>query len=218
MTGDFKQEAQAGDTLVIYAVGYYYRKIMVDQSMLNTTAPVPLTLTQQAVEIAEVRIISLGTYEEFREQFMALDRPKTKTERLASDLAQIAQLEGKEAYDEAMAKGELKPPGLGFKILTPEEKERLILVDIIEQEKVRDQIYHKFNPVLVKKVTGLVDDDTVIEFMVFCGYSDAFLLQVNEYDLMASIARKYELFKIKKEEDRLRQNRLYLPEDYYQIA
>jgi hypothetical protein len=218
--GEFNLDAQTGDTLVLYAVGYYYQKIIVDRTMLNTLEPKAFTLSQQAFEISEVRIIGLGTYEEFKQQFISLDRPQTKTEKLAESLAQISHQAAREAYDKA--KAEQKLNGITFltvPILTPEEKERIILAEIIEKEKIRDQIYQKFNPVVVKKVTGLTDDDVVIEFMVFCDFSDAYLLKVNEYDLMVSIARKFEMFNSKKQEEKSMQNRLGPGnEDFYPNA
>ncbi len=206
--GEFDLDAQVGDTLVLYAVGYYYQKIIVDATMINTQAPATFPLRQQAFEIAEVRIIGLGTYEEFKQQFLDLNQALTKTGKLAEHLAEVSRTEGKEAYDEALARGELKMPGAGIPILTPDEKERLVLAEIIKEEKIRDQIYMKYNPVVVKKITGLTDED-VIEFMIYCDFSDEYLLEVNEYDLMVSIARKFEMFKRKKQEEKSMQNRLY---------
>jgi predicted choloylglycine hydrolase len=84
-------------------------------------------------------------------------------------------------------------------ILTRDERERLELARIVEKEKVRDQIYEKYNPAIVKKVTGLVADDEVIEFMLFCDFGDDFLIKVNKYDLMALIESKFRVFKARRQ-------------------
>ena len=208
--GEFRLEARAGDTLVLYAVGYYYSRIIVDKAMINTVDQQVFNMNQQAFEIAEVRIFDLGTYEEFKQQFIDLDRPKTKTEILADDLAETSRQVAREAYEKAKSAQMLDGVTLlTVPIRTPEEKERLVLAKIIEKEKIRDQIYQKYNPVVVKKVTGITDDDTAIAFMAYCDYSDAYLLKVNEYDLMESIARKYEMFKKKKQAEKSMENRLY---------
>ena len=212
--GEFNLYAHTGDTLVLYALGYYYQKIIVDDAMINSPDKHVFALEQQSVEIQEVRIISLGTYEEFKEKFINLDRPRTKTDLLAENLAESSRQAAVEAYEKAKSEGKLGGGFVTVPILTPEEKERILLAQIIEKEKVRDQVYQKFNPVVVKKITGLDNDDDIIEFMVFCDYSDAYLLQVNDYDLMVSIARKFELFKKKKEAEKSMQNRLY-PIDLY---
>lgn len=211
--GEFRMDAQRGDTLVFYAVGYYYRKVIVEDAMLYSTDPFLFTLQQQALEIAEVRIIGLGTYEEFKQDFIHLDRPRTKTDELAENLAQASHVAAREAYEKAKADKMLDGITLvTVPILTPEEKERLVLARIIKQEKIEDQIYQKFNPMVVKKVTGLTDDDEVIAFMLYCNYSDVYLLDVNEYDLMVSLARKFEMYQEKKKEERSMQNRL-VPDD-----
>ncbi len=215
-SGEFNLDAHVGDTLVLYAVGYYYQKIIVDDAMINTPDKHVFALEQQAVEIEEVRIISLGTYEEFREKFIHLDRPKTKTDLLAENLIESSRQAAVEAYQKAMDEQRLNGVTIvSVPIRTPEEKERILLAQIIEKEKVRDQVYQKFNPVVVKKVTGLDNDDDIIEFMVFCDYSDAYLLQVNEYDLMVGIARKFDLFKKMKEAEKSMQNLIYPGDMYY---
>jgi hypothetical protein len=196
--GEFNLGARPGDTLVLYAVGYYYQKTIVTESMLGTPHDVAFRLKQQVYELSEARIIGLGTYDDFKQQFLDLKRPRTQTDILSDNLAEIACIEGKDAYDKALARGEIKPPSPGFTIRSPEEIERMKLAQIMEKEKIRDQIYRKYNPKVVKSVTGLVDDDEIIEFMVYCSFDDAYLLEVSEYDLMTRIALKYELFKRKK--------------------
>jgi len=214
--GEFNLVAQPGDTLVLYAVGYYYQKVIADKTMINTTEPESFTMNQQATEIDEVKILGLGTYDEFKKQFIDLNRPRTKTDDLTDNLAQVTRDAAREAYNKA--KDEQKLDGvtlLTVPIRTPEEKERLVLAQIIKKEQIRDQIYQKFNPVVVKKVTGLTDDDTIIEFMVYCHYSDAYLLKVDQYELMVSIARKYEQFKKMKQEEESRQNLLERFDELY---
>lgn len=198
--GRFRLEADAGDTLVMYALGYFYQKVIVDASMLNASEPVDFGLTRQAYELTEARILAIGTYDEFKRDFMALEVPETRTDQLNNYLAGISSNEGKEAYEEALAQGRLKPTGGGIPIYTPEERERIKLAAIMEKEQVRDQIYQKYNPVVVKKVTGLTDDDEIIRFMSYCDFSDKYLLEVNDYDLAARIALKFEMYKRMKEE------------------
>jgi|WetSurMetagenome_2_1015567.scaffolds.fasta_scaffold216781_2 hypothetical protein len=199
ISGEFIMDADQGDTLVFSAVGYYYQKVIVNDSLLKASMPVRFILMPRAYEIKEARIVALGTYDEFRQKFINLDNPKTKTEVLAEKLADMSHKAAREAYD--MAKANQKLDGITFftvPILTPEEKERIALARIIKQEKIRDEIYQKFNPAVVKKVTGLKEDSDIIGFMVFCDFSDQYLLKVNQYDLMVQLALKFEAYKRKK--------------------
>jgi hypothetical protein len=201
-SGEFSIDAHPGDTLVFSSIGYFYEKTEVLGSFLGSDTPVLFRLSPQAYEITEARIVPLGTYDQFKRNFVNQNIPKSKSEMLTETLTKISKNEGQDAYNMALASGRLEPPRMGVKILSPEEMERIMLAGIIEKEKVRDQVYQKFNPEVVKKVTGLTDDGVIIEFMVFCDYPDQYLMEVNEYDLMVNIGMKYDEFKKKRLKDK----------------
>jgi hypothetical protein len=202
--GEFKLDARQGDTLVFYAVGYYYQKLIVNDTMLDTQHVTIFPLKIQVYELAEARIIGFGSYDDFKQQFIDLNQPKTKTDKLNESLAELSRNAAVEAYNKAkVAQG---GSIVSVSILTPEEKERLKLAEITKKERIRDQIYQKFNPRVIKTVTGLSNDDEIIEFMVYCNFSDNYLLEVSEYDLMTRIALKYEMFKRKKLDEKSMKN------------
>jgi len=198
--GEFNMTASRGDTLVVSALGFYYGKAVLTDSLLLAASPVVFRIEPRAYEISEARIVSLGTYAEFKQNFVHLDRPKTATEKLADNLAVISREVAKEAFAQAqvMRKSENGITLMSMSILTRDERERLELARIMEKEKVRDTIFEKYSPMVVKRVTGLTADDEVIEFMQFCDFTDGYLLKVNPYDLMLAIEAKYRLFKARK--------------------
>ena len=199
--GEFTLEANSGDTLVFSALGYYYRKVIVADSMLNAQVPSDFVLRSQVYELSEAQISALGSYNDFKHKFIYMNRPETKTEKLADQLAEVSHAEARDAFNTAQANRKLD--GITFftiPILSPEERERKKLAAIIQKERRKDLIYSKFNPEVVRKVTGLSDDDDIIEFMVFCGFTDKYLLEVNEADLMMKISARFAAFKKKKKE------------------
>jgi hypothetical protein len=189
--GAFNLGVSIGDTVVLSAVGYYYNRLVVSDSLLGAPVPVKFTFAPRAYEITEARIIGLSSYDDFRNRFIELQRPKTKIEILIENLAGISVIEGKAAYE----RGE--PPLAGIPIRSPEEKERIALKKIMEKEQIKEQVYLKFNPEVIKKETGLTDDRDILEFMTFCDFSDEFLLEINEYDLADQIGLKFEGYKRK---------------------
>jgi hypothetical protein len=212
--GEFYLQAGAGDTLVLSALGYYYRKIIVSDSLLSASMPVTFNVSPRAFEIGEAKIVALGTYDQFRQNFVHLDKPKTKTEELKAqidDWSQKAASEGYQRFQENLMRdgGNL----LTVPIRSRDEKERIKLARITESEIVRNQIYEKFNPGVVKKVTGITEDHEIIEFMVFCDFADQYILDVNQYTLMEQIALKYELFKKKKRAEQSGENPVNLKDD-----
>lgn len=205
--GEFRIDAGIGDTLVLYALGYDYKKVVIEPGMpAEETAA--FKLTPQSHELSEARIIGFGSYSDFRDKLIHMDRPITKTEKLNNELADASRSAAMEAYAEAMAKQTMENGVTLMRagIYTPEEIERMKLAKIKDQEKIRDQVYYKFNPMVVKEITGLTDDDDIINFMLFCKFSDEYLLNVNEYDLASRIALKYELFKKQKEDEKIMKN------------
>jgi hypothetical protein len=193
--GVFNLDVGFGDTVVLSAVGYYYNRIVVNDSLLSASVPVIFPFWPRAYEITEARITGLGSYNFFRNRFIELQLSKTKTEILTENLAGISKFEGKEAYDRALATGRLEHPLPGIPILSPEEKERIALKKIMEKEQIKEQVYVKFNPEVIRKVTGLTDDRDIVEFMIFCDFSDEYLLEISEYDLADQIGLKYEVYK-----------------------
>jgi hypothetical protein len=173
--------------------------VVVQDSFLEQDIITVFELRERIYEIAEAIIYVPGTYREFKQDFVDLDIPETRNDILKQDLKSIAAIEGKKAYDEAVAKGELKPQGSGFTIRSADEKARLRLNRYLSQEKRQSLIYEKYNVDVVKKVTGLTDDDEALTFMLFCDFNEQYLLEVNPVDLMQRIAEKYAEYKKQKE-------------------
>lgn len=193
--GDFTLDVSLGDTVVLSAVGYYFKRLVVNDSIWSASAPVKFSFTPRAYEISEARIIGLGSYHDFKNNFVELQRPKTQIEKLTENLADISKNEGKEAYERALASGRLEMPRAGVPIRSPEEKERIALKKILQKEHIKEEVYLKFNPEVIKKVTGLTDDKDILEFMTYCDFSDEYLLEMNEYDLASLILIKFEDYK-----------------------
>ncbi len=82
-------QANPGDTLVLSAIGYYYRKIIVTDSLLAASMPVTFEVSPRAFEIGEAKIVALGTYDQFRQNFVNLDKPKTQTELLTEQIGRL---------------------------------------------------------------------------------------------------------------------------------
>lgn len=197
--GQFTLEAKPGDTLVIYGLGYYYLKLTVGESMLDKT-PVSVLLIPQPYNLSAANIPGFGSYENFRRKLVSVSPPMTQTEQLNKSMEGLVLQAAMDGFNEYMQKN---VSIVSISIRTPEEIERIKLSKIEKKQQIRDRVYHKFNPVVVKEITGLTDDDGIIEFMVWCKFTDAYILEANEYDLAERIAAKFELFRKKKEEEKI---------------
>lgn len=202
--GEFRMDANVGDTLVLFALGYFYKKVIVDDPMILEKG-FQFHLDFQPADLGEAKIPAIGTYDDFKKAIVTLDRPVSPFERLNNDLSASVKNAARAGYQEAQNRAHAEGVSLySVSILTPEEKERIKLAAIIEKDLIHDRIYRKFNPALVKQVTGISEDDEIIRFMLYCQFPEEYLLEVNEYDLSLRIALKYELFKKMKAEEKNR--------------
>jgi len=192
--GYFTLPAGAGDSLVFSAIGYFYNKAIVADSFLVQGKVIPFGLTERIYELSEATIHIPGTYKEFKRDFLELKLPETQTDVLRKNLSIIAANVGREAYEEALAKGEIESPKLGLSILSADEKARLKLKKIIGKEERQKVIHEKYNVEFVRQVTGLEDEDEILSFMLFCDFDESYLFEVNPLDLMEKITEKFEAY------------------------
>ncbi len=196
--GLFIIRASPGDTLIFSAIGYFYKKVTIADLLMKRGIVPVFELMVRIYDIDEANIYIPGTYQKFKRDFIELEIPKTREDILRENLGMIASIEGKKAYDQAIATGRIEPPAPGFPILSADEKARLRLKIYISRQKNQNIIYEKYNVEIVKQVTGLTDDDEAMSFMLFCNFDEQYLLQVNQLDLMKEIADQYELYKKEK--------------------
>jgi hypothetical protein len=193
-SGNFRLKVKNGDTLVFSAIGYFHKAIYINDSLLREET-VLIELSPRTYEISEARVYALGTYEQFKQKVIALRLPETRTDKLRKYLQDLSKKTGKEVkYQQEMDK--LTRGGVLFSvpILSPEEKEMIKLKKILEKEKVQKIINEKFNREIVADLTGLKEED-LTEFIVFCNFSEKYLLETNQYDILVKVLEKLELYK-----------------------
>ncbi len=193
-SGSFSIKVKNGDTLVFSAIGYFLKTLYITDSVLNEKM-VFIELSPRTYEISEARVYALGTYEQFKQKVLALRLPETKTDILRKYLNDLSKETGKEVkYNQEMDKLTQGGVLLAVPIRSPEEIEMLKLKKILEKEKVWKIIDEKYNREIVAGVTGLKDDD-LTEFMVFCNFSEKYLLETNQYDILIRVLEKLEEYK-----------------------
>jgi hypothetical protein len=193
-SGNFRLKVNNGDTLVFSAIGYFLKAIYITDSLFKEET-VFIELSPRTYEILEARVYALGTYEQFKQKVLALRLPETRTDKLRKYLYELSKKTGKEVkYRQEMDK--LTQGGVlyAIPIRSPEEIEMIKLKKILEKEKVQKIIDEKFNREILADVTGLKDED-LTEFIVFCNFSEKYLLDTNPYDILIKVLEKLEVYK-----------------------
>ena len=189
--GVFSIPSGIGDTIIFSAIGFHFMKYIVTDSALSVKSLI-FYLDEAIYEIDEATVYITYSYGKFRRDFLEAEIAETPADVLRSDLAGKAKNVGKEAYEAALARGEIeKPLTTLLKILTEDEKARIRLQKSLEKREIQDRIFEKFNVSVVKAVTGITDDNEAASFMLFCNFDEEYLLEVNPLDLPEKISEKY---------------------------
>jgi hypothetical protein len=205
--GRYKFRADVGDTIVFGALGYFYKVLIISDSMLLNGTDV--LLSPRYFEIEEVDIVSFGSYENFKKKFIALEAHKTKTRDLRDHLFITAQKEAQKGIgEEEVRRAIIGQPGTepmnGIPILYKEDLQRLNYARVLKLEEKQRIIHKKYNFQIVQEVTKLPDED-IVDFMSFCNFTMQYLLKASEYEILVRIEKKYEEYLKKKPKGELQQ-------------
>jgi hypothetical protein len=174
------------DTLLITAIGYIDKQIIIHPDFSEKSTKNILLLHEKYYALGEVTIHALGSWEEFKQKFMDLDLPETKTERLQTKL--------KEEGDQVARRNTPINAGFPLNFRSKEAKQRAELKRILEEERRQKIIDQKYNKEIIARLTGLKEPQ-LTEFMVFCGFSKAFLYNASQYDIFYLILKNYRIYK-----------------------
>jgi hypothetical protein len=70
---------------------------------------------------------------------------------------------------------------------------------LIRQDNLKLLVSKRYNMDIVQKITGLKDEQEVLEFMEFCNLEPEFILRVNDYDLFCAVNDCLKKFMTQKE-------------------
>ena len=175
--GKFKVPASEGDTIVLSALGYLSRVVIVTDSYFHSG--IVLELSPQIYEIDEVTVRAFRDYEDFKKQFLALQLPETETSLLRENLTILSRREAVKAAnnkknEEILGRSSTEFATVTIPILSREDKQRLNYAEVLKKEARQRVIEKKYNREIIYRVTQLSEDE-ITEFMGFCNFSEEFL-------------------------------------------
>jgi hypothetical protein len=189
VNGSFSITANIGDSIIFRNVGYERFVIAVSDSMYSNDRII--RLVPAIYEIPEVRIGLLSTYERFKRDFLSME---------AQEAIRMAPLVNQNSvYTPPLPNqgginiplGNLSHPvSLLYDLLSKEGKQRSYYLSIVNGTAEHIKIGAKFNGYIVKKLTGL-ENDELVKFMSYCNFSNDYLLAASEKQIERDILRKF---------------------------
>ncbi|MDR1761418.1 MAG: carboxypeptidase-like regulatory domain-containing protein [Bacteroidales bacterium] len=182
-SGSFSIQAEIGDTLVFSAIGYEWAKYVITNYNFQT-----LHFEQHIYNLQQVVKYAPREYETFKYQIVSMDF-------LNDSLHQ--NIESNEVFSS-------KPPEtFGYTIEGPITALYNAFSKRAQNEQRAQELFaHKYDIIVINNkiskefVMDLLKmpEENFNDFMVFCSFSDEFLVKISEYDLAIFLFRKYEEF------------------------
>ncbi len=191
--GRFSMSLKYGDTLIISHIGYTTRVYSFNESSLLYDHRLEIVLLDKTYELKEVVITTFPkTWEEFKYAFENL---KTDDEVQPADL---------HLDKEIMTGYNIPQGGFGvtmngpitalYNMFSREAKSKRKLAILQENDRRTKTIGQRYNYDLIKRLTGITQQETIEKFMEFCHLSDEFILHSSDYDLYLAILECYREF------------------------
>lgn len=200
--GDFTIKVQSGDTLIFTKSIYRQQSEVIAESDLKD--PTEYYLFYQSILLKEVVVYAFNrNYEEFKRDLATVKLPDI-----------YKKIQGAELTPEQKANAVNESPNLlrGTPAASPitalynafskRVKMQRLYQELVENEKEIEKLPNKYNKELVMQITGLQDDE-LMEFMVFCRFSYYDLLRWSEEQIINNIKSKfneYEYYKMMQDE------------------
>jgi hypothetical protein len=191
--GYYTIKCNYGDSLIISAIGFKTVRLKIQNNSNISVVMYPVTYT-----LNEVVIHPYKTYSEFKQAFIALKLP---AEEPFMDL-NYKNFEHF-AFDSRI-NNDKTSSGAGVVIEGPitalynafskKAKELKIYAELIEKDNYKLKLSKKYNPEIVKNITGIKSDETLVIFMKYCDIQDKFIETATEYELYLAINECYTSF------------------------
>jgi len=152
--GFFKVTVKPNQSLKVSSLGFAEKIIPVTEEITDGTAFQELVLDRTSYMLEEVDIYSLGTWEQFKENFVKMELPADDNIAANFDYGNLRAIYGtKEVPIPGMLKGFGIGGGIGFNGKSKDKKSRDHVARLKSQEYKIEILNSKFNKQLVESIT-----------------------------------------------------------------
>ena len=173
--GEFIISVNKGDSLIISFIGYKTLKIAVQKNIKN------IYLEKEIYDLESFTVLPYKNFNEFKDAFIQLEFPDTARNKL-NQTFQLSTEELTSYVPMALFTGLLT--GKSYYNEDKENYKRLL-----KRDKV---LVAKFNPKLIQEITTLSDNRLIKDFMGYCDFSDAFIIQSHSYEIIEQTLECFE--------------------------
>lgn len=179
--GKFTIGVFPGDTLIISAVSLHHEIIFIPDTISSAEYFVQVFMQKDTVNLKELVVRPWpATFKLLKEEFM-----KIEIEDPIADL-DLHLPTPEEMRNLAYSQGGIVIPGpigILYDQFSKEARSKKIYAELMKKENAGK----RYNKTMVKRITGLKNDDDIRKFMEFCALQIRFILESTDYELYAAI-------------------------------
>lgn len=191
-SGYFYMEITVEDTLYISTIGFKTFQIVCEDLIRNSDFRIHIFLEPKIYQLREFNVLGSMSYEEFKEELLEL--PLAEENMIDFNIPWEWY-----GYSNMPASGGF---GLTFNGIFSglyekygnEGKQRMKIEEVKQTESTKSYIFSKFNPYIIQRATGIDDEDEIIKFMEYCQFSDYFIVNATEEELLTALAEKHKIY------------------------
>lgn len=187
--GFFKVSVKPNQSLKVSSMGFAEKMIPVTSEVTDGSAFQELSLDRVSYMLEEVDIYSLGTWEQFKHNFVKTELPEEKNITGAWNFGNMKQ------YMQAALAMERPGAGVGFSINRKfkDRKQREHVAKLKSQESKIYKLNNKFNKRLVQEITQ-ESGEKLDALMVYIREREHFTYQTREIFIQQRIKAHYDTF------------------------
>ncbi len=198
--GEFTFNVMENDTLKLSAIGFETVKIPVKK---NLTA---IFIQPKNYELEEFTLIPYKNFEEFKQAFADLEIPDTSMQINPSIFMFEEDLyfyRGNGGFGIVIEGGISKL----YDYFSKQGKSKRRYEELLARDRYKSYLAEKFNNETIRKATYIEDDVTLNDLKEFCDFSDEFILNSNDYEIIKQIQDCYKEYqKVKAEEESIKED------------
>jgi len=196
--GYFSINVHQEDLLVATAIGYYDLPIYISDSVAGINRFHTYRMIPKIYTIQEIDVNRLGTYEQFKRDFLNLELPEPEHPANPCVFSDIDK--GIDTLDIIGTISLGSPITAIYNLVSKEGKSLRKLKKLQEEEKFRKRVENKYNTEMLIRITGMQGQE-LYEFINFCKFSRNFILESSEYEIIEKVLEKLNEYILKESED-----------------
>lgn len=187
--GSFLIEIHPNDTLYFQAIGFASDSVIISPEVYNGNKPLTVQLHSQVYEISGVDITPLPSYDEFKRKFINF---QDTAPDLSLALQGLPNLPPRD--NPPISSNILNPVSYFYDRYSKRGKELIKMREVVEREKQGYRAGWTFDHDMIRRITGIEDEEEIFDFLAYCNFSNDYILSMKEFEIYEELISCYEKY------------------------